>query len=315
MNEVKYKYLFGPVPSRRLGMSLGVDLVPKKVCSLDCVYCEAGKTTKLTTERKQYIPSAKIKEELTHYFSHNPNPDYITFSGYGEPTLNSGIGEILDFIKDLAPQIPVALLTNGTLLYNAEVRKAVSKVDLILPSLDAVSQEIFEKINCPPQGLTAEKYIQGLIDFSKEFKGTMWLEVFILPGYNDTDDELLKLKEVILRIAPHSVQLNTLDRPGTVEDIRGATRQELQRVMDLWGMDNVQIIAASPQRKNIKSYRTDTENTILETISRRPCTPDDLSAILGMHINEINKYLDVLDAEGKVDILKQERGYFYRLKG
>ncbi len=309
-----YKYLFGPVPSRRLGMSLGVDLVPKKVCSLDCVYCEAGKTTKLTTERKQYIPSAKIREELTHYFSHNPNPDYITFSGYGEPTLNSGIGEILDFIKDVATQIPVALLTNGTLLYDAEVRKAISKVDLILPSLDAVSQEIFEKINCPPQGLTAQKYIQGLIDFSTEFKGTMWLEVFILPGYNDTDDELLKLKEVILRIAPHSVQLNTLDRPGTVEDLRGATRQELQRVIDLWGMDNVQIIAASPQRKNIKSYRTDTENTILQTISRRPCTVDDLSTIFGMHINEINKYLDVLDAEGKLDILKQERGYFYRLK-
>lgn len=314
MSTVKYKYLFGPVPSRRLGMSLGVDLVPKKVCSLDCVYCEAGKTTKLTVERMEYIPIAKIKEELTHYFKNNPNPDYITFSGYGEPTLNSGIGEVLSHIEMVAPNIPVALITNGTLFFNPKVAEEVANVDLILPSLDAVSQEVFEKINRPVNNLTAERYIQGLIDFTSSFQGKVWLEVFILPGYNDFEEELLKIKEVILKISPDIVQLNTLDRPGTEENLRGATRQELQRVIDLLGLDNVQIIAASPQRKNIKSYRTDTENTILETISRRPCTADDLSAILGMHINEINKYLDVLDAEGKVDILKQERGYFYRLK-
>lgn len=309
-----YKYLFGPVPSRRLGMSLGVDLVPKKVCSLDCVYCEAGKTTKLTTEKLEYIPVDKIKDELNSYFKDNPEPDYITFSGYGEPTLNSGIGEVLNHIKLVAPNIPVALITNGTLFFDLEVAKAIAHVDLILPSLDAVSQEVFEKINRPANNLTAERYIQGLIDFTSTFKGKVWLEVFVLPGYNDSEEELLKIKEVILKIAPDSVQLNTLDRPGTEEDIRGASRQELQRVIDLWGMDNVQIIAASPQRKNIKSYRTDTENTIMETISRRPCTPDDLATILGMHINEINKYLDVLDADGKVEISKQARGYFYRAK-
>lgn len=214
----------------------------------------------------------------------------------------------------VAPNIPVALITNGTLFFNPKVAEEVANVDLILPSLDAVSQEVFEKINRPVNNLTAERYIQGLIDFTSSFQGKVWLEVFILPGYNDFEEELLKIKEVILKISPDIVQLNTLDRPGTEENLRGATRQELQRVIDLLGLDNVQIIAASPQRKNIKSYRTDTENTILETISRRPCTADDLSAILGMHINEINKYLDVLDAEGKVDILKQERGYFYRLK-
>ncbi len=309
-----YKYLFGPVPSRRLGMSLGVDLVPKKVCSLDCVYCEAGKTTKLTTEKLEYIPVDKIKDELNSYFKNNPEPDYITFSGYGEPTLNSGIGEVLNHIKLVASNIPVALITNGTLFFDPEVAKAIAHVDLILPSLDAVSQEVFEKINRPANNLTAERYIQGLIDFTSTFKGKVWLEVFVLPGYNDSEEELLKIKEVILKIAHDSVQLNTLDRPGTEEDIRGASRQELQRVIDLWGMDNVQIIAASPQRKNIKSYRTDTENTIMETISRRPCTPDDLATILGMHINEINKYLDVLDADGKVEISKQARGYFYRAK-
>jgi len=179
-----YKYIFGSVPSRRLGMSLGVDLVPKKVCSLDYVYCEVGKTTKLTLERKEYIKHTTIIEELTHYFKNNPD----------------------------------------------------------------------------------------------------------------------------------SVQLNTLDRPGTIPNLRGATRKELQRVVDFWKLDNVELISASIERKSIQSYRNDIETTIIETISRRPCTLDDLTQILGLHINEINKYLDVLEADEKIETIQQERGLFYQKK-
>lgn len=309
-----YKYLFGPVPSRRLGMSLGVDLVPKKVCSLDCVYCEAGKTTKLTTERMEYVKTEKIIGELTDYFLNNPDPDYITFSGYGEPTLNLAIGEVLDFIKQNKPDIPVAVLTNGTLFGNAKVRQSILKADLVLPSLDAATEAVFRKINRPPDSLMFDDYIQGLIDFSREFSGKVWLEIFILPDYNDSEEELAALKEIIVQIKPDSIQLNTLDRPGTVADLRGATRAELQRVVDFWQMDNVIIIAASPERKKIRSYRTDTESAILETIARRPCTVDDLAKILGLHINEVNKYLDVLEAEQKIETTKQERGYFYKIK-
>lgn len=309
-----YKYLFGPVPSRRLGMSLGVDLVPKKVCSLDCVYCEAGKTTKLTTERMEYVKTEKIIGELTDYFLNNPDPDYITFSGYGEPTLNLAIGEVLDFIKQNKPDIPVAVLTNGTLFGDEIVRQSILKADLVLPSLDAATEAVFRKINRPPDSLMFDDYIQGLIDFSREFSGKIWLEIFILPDYNDSEEELAALKEIIVQIKPDSIQLNTLDRPGTVADLRGATRAELQRVVDFWQMDNVIIIAASPERKKIRSYRTDTESAILETIARRPCTVDDLAKILGLHINEVNKYLDVLEAEQKIETTKQERGYFYKIK-
>lgn len=309
-----YKYLFGPVPSRRLGMSLGVDLVPKKVCSLDCVYCEVGKTTKLTLERKEYIKSYKIKEELTHYFSSNPDPDYITFSGAGEPTLNTAIGEILRFIKENRPALSVAVLTNGTLLSDPDVIKSLMAADVVLPSLDAASQEVFEKINRPADGLTIEKYIEGLIEFRAAFNGQFWLEVFILPGYNDSTEELAAIKNAVLRIKPDSVQINTLDRPGTVPGLRGATRSELKQIADDWGLANTIIIAASPERKKIQAYRSDTETAILETIKRRPCTPDDLTLILGMHINEINKYLDVLDSEGKVETIQQVRGIFYLAK-
>lgn len=309
-----YKFIFGPVPSRRLGMSLGVDLVPKKVCSLDCVYCEVGKTTKLTLERKEYIKLDTIKEELTHYFKNNPDPEYITFSGSGEPTLNIFIGEVLQFIKQNKPHIPIAVLTNGTMLFDENVRAAIKEANVILPSLDAATESVFKKINRPQNDLKIDKYIQGLIDFRKEFKGAIWLEVFILPGYNDSPHELNELKKAIMKIKPDSIQLNTLDRPGTVPNLRGATRIELERIVRLWDLENLEIIAASPERKNIQAYRNDIETAIIETIARRPCTLDDLAKILGMHINEINKYLDVLDADNKIETIQQERGVFYQTK-
>lgn len=309
-----YKYLFGPVPSRRLGISLGVDLVPKKVCSLDCVYCEVGKTTKLTLERMEYIKIHKIKDELTEYFSAQPNPDYITFSGSGEPTLNIYIGEILQFIKENKPGIPVAVLTNGTLLFDKNVREALLQADVVLPSLDAATEEVFQKINRPAKTLHIDKYIQGLVDFRREFKGEIWLEIFVLPGFNDAENELEALQKVLQKIKPDIVQLNTLDRPGTVPNLRAATREELQRVIDFWPFNQVQIIAASAERKKIQSYRTDTANAIIETIARRPCTLDDLTKILGLHIHEINKYLDVLEAAKKIETVEQERGIFYQLK-
>ena len=308
-----YKYLFGPVPSRRLGMSLGVDLVPKKVCSLDCVYCEVGKTTKLTTERKEYIPYDKVQAELDDYFINNPDPDYITFSGSGEPTLNSRIGDVLQFIKQKKPDIPVAVLTNGTLLYDKKVRDELKDANVVLPSLDAATDITFKRINRPATQLTVEKYIQGLIDFRKEFPGQIWLEVFILPGYNDNTEDLKALKRAFEQIKPNEIQLNTLDRPGTVKEIKPASHDALTKIIEFWELPNVKIIAAAPERKEIQSYRKDAETAILGTITRRPCTVDDLVKILGLHINEINKYLDVLEAEGKIESIWQERGVFYQV--
>ncbi len=308
-----YRHIFGPVPSRRLGMSLGVDLVPHKVCSLDCVYCECGKTTKLTLDRKEYILYDKVTKELQEFFKKNPDPDYITFSGAGEPTLNSRFGEVLDFVKKLKPNIPVAVLTNGTLLWNKQVRKEVLKADLILPSFDANVDQEFKKINRPAKDLTLEKYLQGLVDLRNEFKGQIWLEILIIPDYNDSEKNIEKLKQAILKINPDRVQLNTLDRPGTVEGLRAANLSELNHIVDCWNLPFVEIIAPAPERKDIKSYREDTENAIMETISRRPCTLNDLKKILGLHYNELNKYLSVLEADGKINAIKQNRGFFYKL--
>jgi len=311
---MKYNHLFGPVPSRRLGISLGVDLVPLKICTLNCIYCECGRTTELTVTRKSYVPLSGVKEELNDYVTNNPRPDYITFSGSGEPTLNSNIGHVLQFIRKHIHDIPVAVLTNGTLFSIKQVREDIKDAVLVMPSLDAATEKIFRKINRPCPRLKIDTIIDGLVQFRKEYRGQIWLEIFIVPGMNDTKHELTALKEAIEKIGPDQVQLNTLDRPGTVSTVPAATRQELEHIVDFWQLDNVTIIADVAERKDLLAYRTDTESAILGTIARRPCTLKDLSEILGLQINEVNKYLDVLEADEKIKTVKQKRGFFYQLK-
>ena len=308
-----YKHLFGPVPSRRLGMSLGIDLIPKKVCSLNCVYCEVGKTTKLTTERLEYVKYHHVIAELKQFMGGKPKIDYITFSGSGEPTLNSKIGDVVDFIKRNYPEIKTAVLTNGTLLFDKALRNEILNVDVILPSLDAASQIVFERIDRPYSNLKIDNYIQGLIDLRKEYKGKIWLEVFILKNYNDSIEELKLLKEAILKIKPDSIQLNTLDRPGTISGLIPLTKNELKGIIDLWELPKVEIIASPPERVSIASYQDDIEAAIVETIARRPCTLDDLHRFLGIHINEINKYLGALEANNKIVSVHLERGVFYEI--
>lgn len=308
-----YKYLFGPVPSRRLGISLGVDLVPHKVCTLDCVYCECGPTTNLTLKRQEYVPIDQVLTELDSYLSTNPLPDHITFSGAGEPTLNSGIGTVIHHLKKNYPSIPIAVLTNGTLMGDPQVRAELLRADLILPSLDAASGAAFKKINRPHPKLHAELHIQGLIDFRKEFKGTMWLEVLLLPGFNDDRESLDMLREAIEKIGADRVQLNTLDRPGAVHDLHPATPEFLEDLAAQWDIPGLEIIAAVSKRKEKVSFRKDVEEAIFETISRRPCTLDDLNRILNLHSNETNKYLATLENDGRISTIEMDRGTFYQV--
>lgn len=312
--KATYKHLFGPVPSRRLGMSLGVDLIPHKICTLNCVYCECGKTTNLTIERKEYVPVKDVFRELTDFFENNPDPDYITFSGAGEPTLHSSIGEVLEFLKALRSGIPVAVITNGSLFGDRGVRNELMQADVVLPSLDAALDNTFRKINRPNPRISIDSYVQGLIDFSKEYQGEIWMEVLILPGYNDDPENIRALKEALFKINPQRIQLNTLDRPGTVDGLRAASREELEKIAREWGWDHVEIIASARVLHPEKSFRTDVESAIMETISRRPCTLGDLEQILGFHTHEINKYLRILQESGRIETRSEERGVFYQLR-
>jgi len=306
-----YKYLFGPVPSRRLGMSLGVDLVPFKICTLDCVYCECGLTTKLTLERKEYILSSRIKEELTHFFENSPKPDFITLTGSGEPTLNTKIGEIIDFCKANF-STKVAVLTNGTLFYEPQVRKDLLNADVVLPSFDAAKVDSFKKINKPHNNLNINNYLQGLIEFRNQFKGEIWLEILILPDYNNSLDDIIELKKAIEKIKPNKVQLNTLDRPGAIADLKSAPLAELKHIVELWQFTNVEIVSRQYNRQDIKSFGSDIEQTIIQTIKRRPCTIEDLIQILGLDIKELNKYLSVLASENKIYTELLNNQFYYK---
>jgi wyosine [tRNA(Phe)-imidazoG37] synthetase (radical SAM superfamily) len=297
---MKYKYLFGPVPSRRLGISLGVDLVPYKVCSYNCVYCECGRTTKLTAKRKEFVPTCDVISEIRNFLSKKPEIDFITLSGSGEPTLHSGIGKIIDFIKKNFCSYSVAVLTNGSLLFIKSVRNALKNADVVLPSLDAVSVKVFRKINRPAPELKIGRIIEGIVDFSEEFKGKIFLEVFIVPGLNDGKTELEKMKKILKRINPDAIQLNSLARPGTESWIKVATRVELERIAKFFKPLRAEVIAEFRKKKKGRIVSEDVSEKIFATVRRRPVTAEDISAILGLHINEVNKYLRLLIRSRKI---------------
>ena len=307
---MKYRHLFGPVLSRRLGISLGVDLVTHKICSLNCVYCECQNTTLLTKERKEYVSCDTVCRELDHYWAHNEDPDYVTFSGSGEPTLNLALGQVIAHIKKNKPKMKVAVLTNATLMSDPGVCADLAMADIVVPSLDAVSPKVFHRINQPCAGIQPEKIVDGIAGFATNFAGEIWLEIFILPGVNDTREELQLLKAAIKKIRPHRVQLNTLDRPGTVDTLTPASPDELERVIQILDEKNVEIIARAGTRTQDKKA-ANPASAVLETIHRRPCTKEDLSAVLGLPAEEIDLLLADLSAAGRITARKQARGVFF----
>lgn len=223
---MKLKYIFGPVLSRRLGRSLGIDIIPYKTCSFDCIYCECGKTTNLTDKRKIYVPTDEVISEIEKYLSTEPKLDYITFAGSGEPTLHSELGVIINYIKNNYPQYKVALISNSYFL-NKEIIEDIVNVDLIIPSLDAATEKSYQKINRPTSKSSINEIINGLVYLNKKFNGNMWLEIFIVPGINDSDKEIEAFRNIIKKINPDKVQLNSLDRKGTEEWVEKVKREEL----------------------------------------------------------------------------------------
>jgi len=290
-------HIYGPVPSRRLGFSLGIDIIPFKTCSLNCIYCQLGPTTKKTIHRKEYLSSSEILSQIKKKLSSGQRIDYITFSGSGEPTLNRALGKLIKETKKMT-SIPVAVLTNGTLLSQKSIRNALMDADLVVPSLDAATQEIFVKVNRPHSSLKLEEIIEGLRKLRQEFKGTIWLEIMLVKGVNDSPSHIRKLKEAIAKIKPDKVQLNTVIRPPAEEFARPLSLRELEKIKKTFGT-NCEIIVEF-DRKAQKSTSENLEGAILSLIQRRPVTLADISSSLGKHKNEIIKYLNFLLEEGKI---------------
>lgn len=307
---MQYKHIYGPVPSRRLGFSLGIDPVPFKYCSFNCIYCQLGKTTEQTIERKEYSPTEEILQDIKAALGKADHIDYLTFSGSGEPTLHSRIGYLIREVKKIT-KIPVAVLTNGSLIFMASVRKELLPADLVLPTLCSATQNVFQKINRAHFQITVEKIIEGLIKFRKMYKRKIWLEVMLVKGINDTLSEVNKLKEVIQEINPDKIHLNTVVRPPNEKYAFPLSIEELQKIKDIFG-NNTEIIA-NFKTKRESAYLIDIKKTILDMIKRRPVTIDDICSVTGLHRNDLLKYLDQLHRNKKIKLTEHDGRSYYEI--
>jgi wyosine [tRNA(Phe)-imidazoG37] synthetase (radical SAM superfamily) len=296
-------YVFGPVPSRRLGASLGLDLVPYKTCSFDCIYCQLGKTANKTTQRREYVSIKEIASELEEFFAGKPpSVDYVTLSGSGEPTLNTGFGRLIDNVREITDK-PVAVLTNASLMHDPAVRKDLSKADVVVPTISSCHQQVFERIHRPCAGIKAEEIIDSLRAFVREYDTAVHLGVFMVAGYNDDKKTLQCLKEAIERISPKLVQINTVTRPPAEPSARPVPMERLCEIASFLGGE----VIAPHKKTHVRGFSIGVEKTIADILRRRPCTLQDVSDAADIHVNEAAKYLERLEAEGKT----KRRGEYY----
>ncbi|MEN6610020.1 MAG: radical SAM protein [Methanoregulaceae archaeon] len=225
-----HSFVYGPVFSRRLGRSLGIDLIPHKTCPFDCSYCECGKTTCLTRERALFFPAENILSALDQVMASRPDLDYITFAGSGEPTLSLALGTVIRHIKKTYPDHRVAVLTNGSLCGNEDIIADLLPADLIVPTLTTAWENTFSQIHRPLPGIPVHGVIEGLTKLRKAFFGEIWLELFLIPGLNTTPSEITSIREALLQIQPDRVQLNTLDRRGTDVHIQPASLEDMEKI-------------------------------------------------------------------------------------
>jgi len=306
---MRIRNVFGPVPSRRLGRSLGIDLVPTKACSYDCIYCQLGRTTFKTVERREYVPMTDILMEVEERLATGLAADFITLSGSGEPTLHSDCGDILRTIKTLS-DIPVAVLTNSSLLGDPQVRDELLAADVVVPSLDAGDAAMFARVNRPHPAIDFAAMVDGLAAFSHTFPGRLWLEVFLLDGLTATPEEAGKIAAQAARVRAERVQINTVSRPPAEEVAKAPPRVRLAELARLFGphAEVVRDFTGTIEEHEFLAGRA----RVLDLLQGGPKTLDDLAHLSGVNRNETLKHLEALLNEGLVHSkVRQDIRYFY----
>lgn len=311
------KYLFGPVNSRRLGLSLGIDLVPAKICNYDCVYCEVGATSNLTCERKEYIPTAEILAEIDQLLADKERLaliDVFTVTGTGEPTLHSDLGKVIRYIKEKTDK-PVAVLTNGSLFYIPAVRQALMAADIVIPSMDSARGSSFRRVNRPALCADLEASIDGIASFCREFKGQVWLEILLVSGMNDSDEDIAALKEAVAVIKPDRIQLNTVARPPRESFAAPETRARLDEIAADLGLDfegEVDILVDFSKRIREK-FMPIVESEIVDMLKRRPCTASDICEALNLDELGADEVLVRLVKDGAIHIQLHSGKQYYQI--
>jgi wyosine [tRNA(Phe)-imidazoG37] synthetase (radical SAM superfamily) len=305
----EHRFVYGPVASRRLGFSLGVDIIPFKTCTLDCVYCQLGSTGRTTVRRRSFFPPRKILAQVRAAVRSGQKIDVITFSGSGEPTLNKDIGRLIRSIKRMA-RIPVAVLTNGTLLTRRDVRRDLAAADIVVPSLDAVPAELFRRVNRPHIALVNGEVIDGLARFRDEYAGEIRLEIMLVRGVNHSPAALHALKAAIARIRPDRIELNTVVRPPADRAAKPLDAAALARVRRELG-PRARIVASFTGKKQVAVSVGGLESAVLGTVRRRPQTASDIALALGRPPGEVRRALGALLRRRRLrKIVHSGRTYF-----
>jgi len=300
-------YVYGPVPSRRLGLSLGLNIIPRKTCTLNCIYCQCGRTTCMTITRQSFFPIDDILQEVRAAVK-GKRIDYLTFSGEGEPTLNKDIGKIIRLLKKEF-KIPVAVITNSTLLFDPEVRRDLYSADLVVPSLDAADPKTFRRLNRAHRTLKIEKILSGLKTFSRYFSGKIYLEIMLVKNINDSPEHLMELRRLAYEINPDRTHLNTVVRPPAEKFALPLSEDDLIQVQMLFGPETE--IAQSPIPKRQKPFKGDPVKAILAIVQNRPVTEQDLIHSLGISEEKLKPLLSYLVRQKRLQRIKFWGKVFY----
>jgi len=305
------KLTYGPVPSRRFGLSLGVDVVPFKTCTLDCIYCQLGPTDLLTVERQAFVPPEQVVQEVVEAVERGPRPDVITFAGSGEPTLYLHLGTVARELSERVG-IPLNLITNGTLLWMDEVARDAACFDMVAPNLDAGDEQTFARVNRPHSSLDLERVIDGIARFAASYRDKVRLEVFLAAGVNDSPEALAAIVAAAGRICPAMVELNTAVRPTPGRTVSGLSAAELSRIAGLFDPPAEPVAVLVPRAAEGKcpappdSASDGLAERVVTTLKRRPCTLDQLAESLGAPRRELQAVAADLVARGM--IREQARG-------
>lgn len=307
--------VFGPVPSRRLGQSLGIDPIPFKTCNWNCVYCQLGRSAPMTNERREYVPPeeviAQVKDALA---AHPPGAiDWVTFVGSGEPTLHAGLGKMIREVKTLT-QIPVAVITNGSLLYRSDVREELAAADAVLPTLDAGTESLYRTINRPWPSLSFDRLVDGLIAFRREFSGKLWIEVMLLKGINDSEAALRDLATVLRRIGPDEVHITLPIRPPAEPWVTPADQEGLVRASALLG-EIARVLIPAEGVVDLSGY-DHVVDAVIGVLVRHPMSEDDLIKALGRWTPEqVEQALAELTAGGRAQVVSRYGRRFWSYVG
>ncbi|MFL7894293.1 MAG: radical SAM protein [Anaerolineales bacterium] len=305
------KYVFGPVPSRRLGQSLGIDTIPLKTCNWNCVYCQLGRTRPLTNKRMEYFPKEEILQEVKESLkSHAAGDiDWVTFVGSGEPTLHANIGWLIRQVKKIT-HLPVAVITNGSLLNLAEMREDLSAADAVLPSIDAGTADLYRQINRPHPAIPYESFVEGLVNFRKEYQGNLWIEVMLVRGLNDTEKALWAISRALAKIQPDEVHINQPTRPPVETWVQPPDEDGIIRAMAILGVFS-KVVHPAEGTFDLSGYENPLD-AIVSIITRHPMSQEQIERSLSqLSSQQVEQALADLEASGRAQKIDRYGIHFW----